>query len=93
MIVGIMVVDLFAETPQSLKDKRYFVSSIKQKLRNKFNVSVIESDFQDLWQKIQFAIVTVAHNKSDAVKSFQSVEEFIYLNYPVKVIDIKRDFL
>lgn len=93
MNVGIMVVDLFAETPQSLKEKRHFVSSMKRKLRNKFNVSVIESDFQDLWQKIQFSIVTVAHSRNDAVKSFQNVEEFIYLNYPVKVIDIKRDFL
>jgi len=48
-----MVLDLHSNSTHSLKEKRKIVSSMKEKLKNKFNISLIESDHQDLWQKIQ----------------------------------------
>lgn len=93
MIVGIMALDLVAENSHSLKEKRHIVSSMKEKLKNKFNISLIESDYQDLWQKIQLTIVMAANKKVIVEKVFHQIEELIFLNYGVQIIHIKKDYL
>jgi uncharacterized protein len=93
VIVGIMILDLHTENSHSLKEKRHVVSSIKEKLKNKFNISMIESDYQDLWQKIQFAIAMVANSKTIIEKSFDQIEDFILENYPVRAISVSKDYI
>lgn len=61
MIVGVCTVELFIPDRQSLKSKRQVVSSLKERLRGKFNVSVAEVDGQDLWQKAVLGIACVAN--------------------------------
>lgn len=61
MIVGICTVELFIPDAQSLKSKRQVLNSLKDKLRDKFNVSVAEVDEQDLWQKAVLGIACVAN--------------------------------
>ena len=63
MIVGIMVLDLHTRSTHNLKQKRQILTSLKEKLKHKFNISLIESDYQDLWQKIQVAIAMVSNSK------------------------------
>jgi len=88
-----MVLDMHAESTHSLKDKRHILAGMREKLRHKFNISVIESDDQDLWQKIQVAVAMVANTKPIAEKTFDQVEEFICSNYPVRLISVSRDFV
>ena len=92
MIVGIMVLDLHASSTHSLKQKRQIVTSIKEKLRHKFNISVIESDHQDLWQKIQVAIAMVSNSKTILQKAFDQIEDFVLLNYPVRLVFVSKDY-
>jgi uncharacterized protein YlxP (DUF503 family) len=47
MIVGTLRVRLLIREARSLKDKRQVVKSIKDRLRNHFNVSVAEVEAQD----------------------------------------------
>lgn len=61
MIIGVCTVELFIPDGQSLKSKRQVVSSLKERLRGKFNVSVAEVDGQDLWQKTVLGIACVAN--------------------------------
>lgn len=88
-----MILDLFCEGSHSLKEKRQIISSIKEKLRKKFNISIIESDYQDLWQKIQLAVALVSDSKVFAEKVFNQVEDFIALNYAVQLIHIEKQYL
>lgn len=92
MIVGIMVLDLHSNSSHSLKEKRQIVSSMKEKLKNKWNISLIESDYQDLWQKIQIAIAMVANSKTIVEKAFDQIENFIFMNYPVQTVTVNRDY-
>ena len=87
-----MVLDLHSNSTHSLKEKRQIVSSMKEKLKNKFNISLIESDYQDLWQKIQIAIAMVANSKAIAEKAFDQIEDFIFMNYPVQTVTVNKDF-
>lgn len=92
MIVGKMVLDLLYEASSSLKDKRQVVSSIKEKLRHKFNISIIESDYQDLWQKIQIALVTISNSRQVIDRTFEQVENFIFSYYPLQFLDIQKEY-
>jgi uncharacterized protein YlxP (DUF503 family) len=47
MIVGSLLVRLLIRESRSLKDKRQVLRSIKDRLRNGFNVSVAEVEAQD----------------------------------------------
>ena len=61
IIVGLCTVELFIPESQSLKDKRQVLLSLKDRLREKFNLSVAEVDGQDLWQKAVLGLVCVAN--------------------------------
>ena len=62
------------ENSHSLKDKRQVVKSLKDRLRHKFNVSVAEIDYQDLWQRALVAAVTVASDHEHGERVLQTVE-------------------
>ena len=93
MIIGIMVIDLFSKSTHSLKEKRNIVTSIKGKLKQKFNISIIESDYQDIWQKIQLAISMVSNSRVMIEKVFNQIEDFIYLNYPVQLVSVNKEYI
>ncbi len=61
MIVGLCTIELFLPGSQSLKDKRQVLLSLKDRLREKFNLSVAEVDGQDLWQKAVLGLACVAN--------------------------------
>ncbi|MGD2084764.1 MAG: DUF503 domain-containing protein [Candidatus Aminicenantes bacterium] len=87
-----MVLDLHSNSTHSLKEKRKILSSMKDKLKNKWNISLIESDYQDLWQKIQIAIAMVANSKTMVEKAFDQIENFIFMNYPVQTVTVNKDY-
>ncbi len=73
--IGVLTLELRLSEAHSLKDKRQVVKSLKDRLRNKFNVAVSEIDYQDLWQRGLVAAVTVANSQDHAQQVLQSVEE------------------
>jgi len=87
-----MILELHANGTHSLKEKRHIVSSIKEKLKNKFNISIIESDHQDLWQKIQLAISMVSNEKAGIDKAFAQIDDFVFSNYPVQMVTVSKDY-
>ena len=72
--IGVLTLELRLENSHSLKDKRHVVKSLKDRLRNKFNVAVAEIEYQDLWQRAAVAAVTVASDHTRAEQVLQSVE-------------------
>ncbi|MEK7274861.1 MAG: DUF503 domain-containing protein, partial [Candidatus Desantisbacteria bacterium] len=49
MIIGTAAIEFYIPQSHSLKDKRRVLKSIIARIRNKFNVSVSEIDFHELW--------------------------------------------
>ena len=70
--IGVLTLELRLENSHSLKDKRHVVQSLKDRLRNKFNVAVAEIDYQDLWQRAAVAAVTVSSDHVHAEKVLRS---------------------
>lgn len=93
MITGIMKIEMLSRDTHSLKEKRRIVLSIKEKLKNRFNISIIESRCQDSWQKIEISVAMVSHSKPFVQKVFDQIDEFIFNNYPVEILKIDIEFV
>lgn len=61
MVVGLCTVELYIPDGHSLKAKRQVLLSLKDRLRDRFNVSIAEVGDQDLWQKAVLGIACVAN--------------------------------
>lgn len=72
--IGVLTLEVRLNESHSLKEKRHVVKSLKDRLRHKFNVSVAEIEFQDLWQRSVVAAVTVSSDHQHAALVLQSVE-------------------
>lgn len=73
MIVLYAEVECVIYHAHSLKEKRSVIKKLIAKIRKDFNVSISEADFQDLWQRTKFAIVTVANELQYAEKVINDV--------------------
>jgi uncharacterized protein len=63
MPVAFLTLELHIEAAESLKDRRQVVRSLKDKLRNSFNVSVAELDNAELWNRATIGIVSVSPSR------------------------------
>ena len=73
-VVGVMTLELRIEQAHSLKEKRHVVKGLKERLRNKFNVSVAEIDDMDLHNSAVLAVATVSSSRPFAEKVLQAAE-------------------
>jgi uncharacterized protein len=77
MIVGVLTIELVIYASSSLKEKRFVVKSVKDKLKNKFNIAIAEIDYLDKWQRAKLGIVTVGNDYSYVENSIQKVFEYL----------------
>ena len=59
MYVGCCSIKFFLHGNHSLKGKRRVIRTLKDRLKNRFNVSVAEIGNQDVWQSLRIGIVAV----------------------------------
>lgn len=60
--VGLLTIDVQIPECRSLKAKRKVVQSVTARLRQRFNVSVAEVDFQDKWQRCRIGVSVVSND-------------------------------
>jgi uncharacterized protein len=72
--IGVLTLEIHIEDAHSLKEKRHIVKSLKDKLRNRFNVAVAEIGYQDAWQQALVSAVTVSGDHVHAERVLNSVE-------------------
>ena len=71
VVVGLLSVDLHIADSQSLKDKRMVIRGIRDRLK-KFNVSVAEVEFQDLWQRVGLGVATVSNSRQHVTQTLEA---------------------
>jgi len=64
--VAVLLVQIECLIPmaQSLKQKRSVIKSTIEKLRNRFNASVLESAYQDKWQRSVISLCMLGLDRS-----------------------------
>jgi len=74
MPIAVLTLELRIEGAQSLKDKRQVVRSLKDKLRQSFNVSVAELEETNLWQRATIGVVSISSSRDYLSGLMQQVE-------------------
>jgi hypothetical protein len=93
VVVVVVTWELHLSGCQSLKDKRRIVKSLKDRLHNRFNVSVAETDFQDLWQRAELSCCVVATDKRHAESVLSAADTLVGQEPMARIIDSQKSVL
>ncbi|MEA2476603.1 MAG: uncharacterized protein QOC87_802 [Actinomycetota bacterium] len=77
MFIGVARFELFIPASTSLKDKRQVLRSVIDGIRKRYNVSIAEVDFQDLWQRAAIGVTCVSGSSSQCVKVMNEIDRAV----------------
>jgi uncharacterized protein YlxP (DUF503 family) len=87
MVVGLANIDIHIPESGSLKSKRHLLKRIKDRVKNKFNVSIAEIGHNDLWQRATIGVSVVANDKKFANQVLSKVVEQINKENGLQILD------
>ncbi len=93
MIVGILTIEIHMSEAHSLKEKRFILRSLKDRIRNKFNVSISEIDANDLWQRCVLGVACIANETKIINQTLDRVKNTILNTPTVELIDSRMEML
>lgn len=76
MTIGLLQLDLLVPGSRSLKDKRRVIKSLKDLLHNRFNCSVAEVDYKDLWNRSRLAVCVVSDDSRHVNSQLDEIVRF-----------------
>ena len=76
----------------SLKDKRQILRSLKDRLRRK-NVSVVESENQDFWQRATVEIALAAVSRGAAEERREDLRRMLLAYEELAILDWREEFV
>lgn len=91
MIIGTLKIEFRLHGICSIKEKRGIANSLKQKLRNKFNVALSEVDGQDSLQTLQLALVTVSTESRRVQTTLNKALAMIEAISPEEIVDVQTE--
>lgn len=91
MVVASLTWDLVLPGCSSLKEKRSVIRSLRDRLRNKFNVSVAETDFQDVHARAQISVALVASDGRLAESTLDKIDRFVDNHAVARITGVRRE--
>ncbi len=86
MVVGVLTLDLFIPDSGSLKSKRFILKSLKDRLKNKFNISIAEQR-NNLWQRSSLYVACVSNETKHLNIIFENVKNMIDREPLLEILD------
>jgi hypothetical protein len=93
MVVGILQLRLMIREAQSLKDKRRIVKSLRDRIRNRFNVSVSEVDSLDQRQQATLGIALATNDRVFADQVLAKVVDLVRATPGAVLVDYETEIL
>ena len=90
MVIASAVWDLNLPGCSSLKEKRSILRSLNDRLRNKFNVSVPDTAFQDVHNRTQLTIALVASDGRYAESVLDKLDSFVERNGGAVIVSVQK---
>ena len=91
--VGYSIFDIHIQNAQSLKEKRFVLRSVKDRIGRAFNVAVSETGHQDKWQRCELAVAAVAGERRSVERTLDGVREMLDREPELRVIADETDIL
>jgi len=92
VVIGVITWELEVFGCQSLKEKRSVVRSLRDRLHNRFNVSVAETGHHDRWQRAELTACVVASGRAHAESVLESADRLVEGEGRTRIIDSRRTF-
>ncbi|MBN1418098.1 MAG: DUF503 domain-containing protein [Planctomycetes bacterium] len=93
MRIAVLRVRFLVHGARSLKHKRQVVRSLKDRLRNAFNVAVSETDDQDEWGSAELGIVTIGTDGRYVNGALERVKGYIEANPAVRITEFEIELI
>ena len=93
MVVAILTLELVVYDAMSLKDKRRVIKSLKERIRNRFNVSVAEVEHLDSRQRATVAVAIVSNDAKFANGCLDRIVDLVRTQSPATLIDFDKETL
>ena len=87
MIVGTCQIEVLIYESNSLKEKRHVIKSIIERLKSRFNASIAEVDYLDLWNRSVIGVAVVSNSKTLCESSIAKIIDFIDNDERVEIIN------
>jgi uncharacterized protein YlxP (DUF503 family) len=87
MYLGISTWDLHLPACHSLKEKRGVLKPLTAGLRRTLNVSVAETDHQDLWQRAEIACAAVGSARTVVEETLRTADRLIEETDGIRIVD------
>ncbi|MDD4088319.1 MAG: DUF503 domain-containing protein [Tissierellia bacterium] len=91
MIVCSCEIEILIYSSNSLKEKRHVIKSIIERIKSKFNASVAEVGFNELWNRSLIGIAVVSNNRSLCDASISKIVKFIDYDERVEILSCYRE--
>ncbi len=85
--LSVLYLDIHVPESGSLKSKRHVLKSLKDRLRNKFNVSVAELGELEKWQRSVLGVAMISSDKRRLAESIQAVIAFVESDHNLQLLD------
>lgn len=93
LFAAVLRVEFHIPVVHSLKEKRAVIKPVIDGLKNRFNASVAETDFQDLWQRCEIGVGVVASSASHAQEVIDSCDRFVWSFPEITITTTNVDWL
>lgn len=93
MYVGLLSIEIYLPEAYSLKSKRFILRSLKDRIKNKFNVSIAEVDYMDLWQRSVVGIACVGNEFKFINQTLNKILTLIQDTTTIDLIESKMEIL
>jgi uncharacterized protein YlxP (DUF503 family) len=77
VFVGVAMLELHLPEARSLKEKRSHIRGLQERIRQRHQVLVIESSYQNLHQRAAFTVCAISTNPVDLEARLQRVERTV----------------
>lgn len=92
MVVAVRTWELHLEGCQSLKDKRSVIKPLTMALRKSCNVSVAETNHQDLWQRAEIACAAVGSARAVVDETLRSADRLVEEADGVRILNTATEY-
>jgi uncharacterized protein YlxP (DUF503 family) len=93
MVIGVCTIELHIPDQGSLKGKRQVLLSLKDRVRQKFNVSIAELEAQELWQRAVLGVACIGNEKRHINRQMDHVLSMIRRMPSVEIIQTSLEMI
>ncbi len=93
MVVGICELEIYIPGCSSLKEKRFVLRSLRDRLRRQCNVAVSETDHHDKWQHATLCVVTVSNDSAVVHSVLSGAQKVLQRELRCELLDVRVELL